>query len=126
MKKYWAVATLAGNIERVQALLDGGADINSLDKYGQTALMNASARGNLNLVEVLVKHGAELNHTAKYRLTALMLAVINHHKAVVSVLLKAGANAEPGGSKGHFECTPLEYAKEHGLHEIAVILSNRT
>ncbi len=126
MKKDWAEATRTGNIERVQALLNEGTDINSLDKYGQTALMNAATRGDINLVQVLVKHGAELNHTAKYKLTALMLAVINHHKAVVSVLLEAGANAELGGSKGHFERTPLGYAKEHGLHEIAVILSNCT
>ena len=126
MKKDWTEATRAGNIERVQALLDEGADINSLDKYGQTALMNAAVHGDLELVQMLVKHGAELNHTAKYRLTALMLAVINNHRAVVSVLLEAGANAELAGSKGHFEHTPLEYAKEHGLHEIAAILSNRT
>ncbi len=126
MKKDWAEATRTGNIERVQALLDEGADINSLDKYGQTALMNAATRGDLNLAQVLVKHGAELDHTAKYRLTALMLTVINNHKAVASVLLDAGANTELGGSKGHFERTPLEYAKEHGLHEIAAILSNRT
>ncbi len=79
MKKDRAEVTRTENIERVQVLLDEGADINSFDKYGQTALMNAATCGDLNLVQVLAKHGAELNHTAKYRLTALMLEVINHH-----------------------------------------------
>lgn len=126
MKREWEEATKTGNIANVQALLDEGVDINSLDKYGQTALMNAAFRGDLELIKALVKHRANLNHTAKYRLTALMLAVINNHELVVSALLTAGADTQLTGSKGDFERTPLEYAKEHGFHDIAGIISNRT
>ena len=36
-------------------------NIDSLDKHGQTALMNAAYRGDSNLVGVLVSHGANLD-----------------------------------------------------------------
>ncbi len=122
MKKQWAEATEAGNVCRSEELLKAGADINALDKYSQTALMNAAVRGDANMVGLLVRYGANLNHTAKYRLTALMLAVINRHVAVVQILKEAGADVELGGSQGSFERTPLQYANEHGFEEIARIL----
>lgn len=123
MTKEWQDATQRGDCNRIRQLLDQGADINALDKYGQTALMNAARRGDFDLVDLLIKYGAELDHTAKYRLTALMLAVINDHKEIVKALIGAGANAELAGSKP-FGCTPLQYAKTHGLKEIAGILKS--
>ena len=115
-------ATQAGDCSRVVTLLEEGSDINSLDKHGQTALMNAAYRGDVKLVRVLVDHGAKLDHTAKYRLTALMLAVINNHKEIVEILVTAGADTQLKGSKGYFERTPLEYAEEQGKNDIANIL----
>lgn len=123
MKNSWLEATQNGDCDRVVALLNEGADINSLDKHGQTALMNVAYRGDLALVELLIKEGAELNHSAKYRLTALMLAVINSHKEIVKALVEAGADTERGGS-GPFEYTPLEYAMKHGLTEFISILTS--
>lgn len=126
MKQDWLEATQSGDSNLIQTLLDKGADINSFDKYGQTALMNVAVRGDLDIVKLLVEHGAELNHTAKHRLTALMLAVINHHKEVVQFLKSAGADRELGGNKGSFKCNPLQYAEDHGLDEIARILRDNT
>ena len=122
MNKQWLDATAAGDIARVSALLDAGTDIDALDKHGQTALMNAAHRGDAALVQVLVDRGANLNHTAKYRLTALMLAVINDHTDVVRILVAAGADRNIQGSIGHFACTPLEYAEEHGKGHLARLL----
>ena len=75
MKREWHEATNAGDLNRVCALLDEGADIDARDEHGQTALMNAAYRGDAELVQLLIGRGASLNCTAKYRLTALMLAV---------------------------------------------------
>jgi len=122
MNRQWLESTTAGDIELVCALLDAGADINALDKHGQSALMNAAHRGDAALVQVLVDRGANLNRTAKYHLTALMLAVINNHADVVRILVSAGADRNIRGSKGHFACTPLEYAKEHGKGNIVGLL----
>jgi len=122
----WLNATNAGNVERVHALLDVGAEIDALDKHGQTALMNAAHRGDTELVHALVQRGANLNHTAKYRLTALMLAVIADHPDVVRVLVAAGADREIRGSEGTFACTPLQYAEAYGTSELARLLRNGT
>lgn len=126
MMKEWQEATQAGDCEKVSSLLDGGFDIDSLDRYGQTALMNAAHCGDTSLVEVLVNHGAKLDITAKYQLTALMLAVISGHSKIVQTLVQAGADIELKGSKGSFDRTPLDYAVEHGNDEIVSILKDRT
>lgn len=121
MNRQWLDATTAGDIGRVCALLDAGADIDTLDKHGQTALMNAAHRGDAALLQVLVDRGANLNHTAKYRLTALMLAVINDNTDVVRILVAAGADRDIQGTKP-FGCTPLAYAEEHGKEHLACLL----
>ena len=124
MNKDWLDATNAGDVERVRALLDAGAEIDALDRYGQTALMNAAHRGDTELVRALVQLGANLDHTAKYRLTALMLAVISDHADVVRLLVAAGADRNIKRSKGTLACTPLEYAEAYGKLELASLLRN--
>ena len=124
MNREWLEATVAGDTHRVAALLDAGANIDALDKHGQTALMNAAYRGDSAMVQLLVKRGANLNHTAKYRLTALMLAVINDRADVVRTLVAAGADREIKGSTGQYARTPLQYAEEHGQAHLASILRN--
>ena len=85
-------AVKAGDVPALEALLDGGADVNARDEHGQTALMNASRDGHIAMIRLLVTRGADLNHTAKYNLSALMLAVINGRDAIVGVLADAGAD----------------------------------
>ena len=126
MNKAWQQATEEGNHENIIFLLESGENINSLDSYGQTALMNAAYRGDTELVKLLVGQGAKLDVTAKYNLTALMLAVINERNEIVRILVNAGANTNMKGSSGSFECTPVEYAKEHGNNEIISILDKNT
>ena len=122
MTPEWRNASSGGDLERVRALLDAGADIDALDEHGQTALMNAARRGDAQMVELLIQRAAGLNYTAKYRLTALMLAVINRHAQVVRLLVAAGADRTIRGSQGSFARTPLDYALYCGEAEIAEIL----
>jgi Ankyrin repeats (many copies) len=82
MDKEWKEATGHGDLEKVRLLLENGADINSNDGHGQTALMNAAHAGQVELVRLLIEAGADLNITAKYNLSALMLALIAHHTEV--------------------------------------------
>jgi len=126
LNRDWLEATSVGDVGRVLALLDAGADIDALDKHGQTALMNAAHRGDAALVQALVARGAKLDHTAKYRLTALMLAVIADHPDVLRILIAAGADRELRGSQGQFACTPLQHADEHGMSQLADLLRDGT
>ncbi len=118
----WHEAVRSGDVDRVRILLDAGADVNTLDEHGQTALMNAVYWGNLDIARLLIENGAELNHTAKYHLTALFLAVIANRPQLLQLLVDAGAERNIRGSKGQFNLTPLEYARQHGNAEIIRIL----
>ena len=122
MTKDWQDATISGNAERVRALLDAGTDINSLDRHGQTALMNSAHKGCLKLVHLLVERGADLNHTAKHHLSALMLAVFGDHPEVVRILVDAGADI---GQRGFGNKTALELAEEMRRARCVEILQHR-
>jgi ankyrin repeat protein len=48
-----------GRAEEVQALLEGGADVNAKDDDGQTALTVATQAGHTEIAEMLKKAGAK-------------------------------------------------------------------
>ena len=122
MTAEWKKATEAGDVARVDALLEAGADIDARDQYGQTALMNAARRGDAPLVRLLTGRGATLDHTAKFGLTALMLAVINNHTEVVRLLVAAGADTTIAGTHPGFARAPADYARAAGRDDIAALL----
>jgi ankyrin repeat protein len=81
------------NISYALELIEKGADINSRDKYGNTALMNASYEGLMPIVEKLINAGADVNaYDEENNYDALQYAVMKNHLDIVRVLLKAGAN----------------------------------
>lgn len=60
------------NWEKVKSLLKDGADPNSQDDRGRTALMWAAGHGSPDVVELLLKKGADPNHKSlNYGQTAL-------------------------------------------------------
>ena len=120
MNKEWKDATKQNNLEKVRLLLGKGADINSKDQYGQTALMNAAHRGQVELVRLLIEHGADLNTTAKYNLTALMLSLIAGHPEVARLLIEAGADVNLRSNRNFYSA--LHLAENAGYSEIAVLL----
>jgi ankyrin repeat protein len=101
-------AARRGDTSAVQTLLTLGADANSTDESGYTALMYASADGYIEIVQALLNKGANVNVTETDRgyaegtangivihqgdtNTALSLASANGHHEIVEMLLKAGA-----------------------------------
>jgi len=98
MTPEWQQAAREGSIEGVGRLWRGGADIDSRDAHGQTALMIAASEGHADLVQWLVDQGAAIDTTAKYGLSALMLGVVRGHVDVVRTLVRAGANLELQGT----------------------------
>jgi ankyrin repeat protein len=124
MTREWEKATRAGDLRRIGELIESGADLDTLDRHGQTALMNGAHRGDVALAGFLVDHGAKLDHSAKYGLTALTLAVVANHPQIVETLLHDGADASkpcrmyPGPS-----LAARELAEQMNRLEILALLS---
>ena len=121
MSPDWQRAAEIGDALRLAEMLEAGAEIDTLDRYGQTALMLAARNGHYEAVSVLVDADADLDHTAKYNLSALMLAALNDRLEVVEQLMEAGADSEIEGSgaPGFAGKTALEIAEDLGREEIA-------
>ncbi len=81
-----SLASGRGDAEIVGYLIAAGANVNTPDLNGRTALMSASQRGNTEIVDLLLKAGAdpELKDTRKQ--SAKDLALKNNHIKVVKIL----------------------------------------
>jgi len=93
-------AIVQGDMPALAAALDRGADANTADRWGVTALSHAAARGNLAAVGLLLDHDADPNKTSGAGNSALMVAAARGHLEVVKALLDRGADPRPGNKWG--------------------------
>lgn len=125
MDSFWQDAIERGDVDAIRELLGRGADVDALDRYGQTALMLAARAGGADVVAALIEGGADLNVTAKFGLSALMLAVVNGHTAVALLLARAGCDLSLRGSgaPGFADKTARDLAAAQGLDELSAELT---
>ncbi|PUE30534.1 ankyrin repeat domain-containing protein [Limnohabitans sp. Jir72] len=107
----FVMAGRVGKVERVQALLDQGAQVNSRDRNGDTPLNMAAAKGNTELVQVLIKAGADVNLGNLSGVTPLMGAAFMADAQSFRALLAAGAKTEP---LDRVKKNAATYAAAHG------------
>jgi ankyrin repeat protein len=123
-------ATKEENLEVFTKLLAAGAEANTQDEDGFTALMFAASRGNVLMVKALIEAKADLNRTTKIhqsRLTgeiwggstALMVAAEKGHKDVVKLLILGGADLSIKNKAGQ---TALDWARNEGHLSLLPIL----
>ena len=107
-----AAARNAPTSEKIEVLLDAGADPKLSDKYGRTALHFASQGDSPAIVNTLIEAGAELHaRDARGGWTPLHLAAwICSTPAVVATLLDAGANTKVRDEDGK---TPRDFAEKN-------------
>lgn len=113
-----ALITAAGNgdVARVKALLEDGADPNAQDEFGNTALMSAAINNDppmgkyTAVVEALLAAGA--NPDIQHRIfghTALMSAITNGDIPTIKALLAGGADRNLRDMNGR---TALDRARD--------------
>ena len=66
--KEFLSAAASGNAVFVEAALASGTDADTVDAYGNSALMMACARGQLEVCKLLMNAGAKAGHQNKFGL----------------------------------------------------------
>ena len=109
-------ACFSGHHECALALIDVGAAVDTVGKYGSTALMFACASGHHECAQALLNAGAAVDRVDNVGETALMRVCFSGHHECAQALLNAGAAVDRvinGGETalmfacywGHHECT---------------------
>src|SRR5690606_589620 len=88
-------AVKAGHAGLVETLLAAGADVESPNADGQTALMLAARAGATAVAETLIRRGANVNVRERWRgQTPLMWAADSSSAEIVKLLVANGADVE--------------------------------
>jgi uncharacterized protein len=115
-----ADAVMAGDQDAVRALLKDGADVNSAQGDGMTALHWAAMKDLVDVAEMLLYAGANPKATTRMGgYTPLLLAAKNGNAAMIRVLAKGGADVKATTSTG---VTPLMLAAQSGIAEAVKVL----
>jgi uncharacterized protein len=124
MDAKWEEAVRNGDVQCVREFLDRGADVDTRDRHGQTALMIAAQAGHREVVETLIAHQANLNATAKYGLSALMLAIVAGHAEVAQLLADAGSDLSlrGTGAPGFAGKTAYDLAVARDMRDLSAAL----
>lgn len=106
----------------VDALIQHGADVNAVDKYGRTALMGAAKLTHADVVRRLIQAGAYVNARDIDGTTALMEAggALYNQVDMVQALLRAGANKTYRDKYGH---TAFDMIRSNTDPQLKVLLA---
>ncbi|HKP35774.1 MAG TPA: ankyrin repeat domain-containing protein [Pyrinomonadaceae bacterium] len=116
------LAVLNEDPRLARLLLERGAEVNTKDKFGNTALMSAAEAGRIETVRLLAAANADLDQRNSYGETALIKAVSGSSLECVQALLDAGAGFKSKNKEGQ---TALALARERNYAEIVTLLKSR-
>lgn len=113
-------ATLAGDGDTVETLLEQGTDPN-LVYNTNTALTYAARDGFTKTARLLIDHGADVNWIDGEGVTPLILASFKDHIEIVQLLLAHGADVT---IRDRWNRTALDYALRRGEEDAIAQLLN--
>ena len=90
-----------GRINSVAKLLEAGANANTTDKYGRTALTNAIQNGSIGCFDLILRAGANINVLDILRNSPLNLAAKRNRTKCVFALLEADVLINVSNEDGH-------------------------
>jgi len=114
----WTAAD-EGDVERVEWHLEGGVDVNALNKRGATPLHAAAAKGKLAVAKLLISRGADLTLLHENEFTPLHLAADRGHVELIDLLVESGADVNAPGFSGF---TPLHLASYNNREDAVLRL----
>lgn len=107
--------------DKVKFILDNGENPNTVDLFGETALIKAILTNSIEMVQLLLDAGAIVNYKA-YGNTPLCVASIKNNTEMVQLLLDAGADINYQDDLGK---TPLMHAVYgENLEIVQLLLEN--
>lgn len=86
--------------DRIQILLDRGANINVTDYKGKTAMHRASQAGFLRITQLLIDRGGDLEIADNKNETPIFDAIYHARLATIALLIKNNANREQRNHRG--------------------------
>jgi len=122
-----ALLKMGGGVEdceKIQLLLDAGADVNWKSVDGQTPLSRATWICRIDIIQLLLRHKAQVDLSGKWgnlEWTPLMVAAYSGKMEAVRLLLEAGADRTLKDSEGK---TALHRAIERNNKEVLDLLRN--
>ncbi|MBP8939963.1 MAG: ankyrin repeat domain-containing protein, partial [Agrobacterium sp.] len=110
--------------EILRMILKKGANLESTNRFGGTALIPAAEKGHPEAVDMLLAAGLDVDHVNRLGWTALLEVTILRDGGAVSQrivrsLLAGGADVAVKDFDGR---TALAHARERGLTEIVALL----
>jgi ankyrin repeat protein len=112
-----------GNYTTIRYLLFQGADINCINKYGNTPLHVAIKHNQKDIVKLLLQKGADVNLGSNKGHTALHLAVFHNREDIIKLLLDAkGINPKLINNN---DSTAIDLAELEGNKELLSLISSK-
>lgn len=115
-------AVQVGDAQKVQSLLDNGANPNSTDQHNQTPLHYAVLGNHLKLVRILLIVGADPNSVSEVGKSPLLICARNGNLQIMMALLDAGAEIDWVDGLGW---SALFYAAWYNHVDLATLLLER-
>jgi TonB family protein len=81
-------------LQVVKILVENGADVDFVDKFGNTPLMIASQKGYVDLAEYLIEYNADVNAKTLIGYTPLLYALEFGQPEIAEILIENGADVQ--------------------------------